>query len=266
MSEPRRVVVVHWTPVEVAPQVRLLEGEGYQVEAVGEVSPALLRRWREAVPAAVVIDLSRMPSHGRAVGVALREASATRRVPLVFVGGEPEKVERARRALPDATFGSWRGIRGSLKRAIARPPEDPVVPSRSSSGYSSTPLPRKLGIKVGSTVVLVGAPDGFLGTLGALPDDVSVERGGAARGDLVIWFVRRRADFLRALPAMVEAAVRSPLWIAWPKQGSALAEDLAQPFIRERALAAGLVDYKVCAIDADWSGLAWRARRARGRA
>jgi CheY-like chemotaxis protein len=261
MAEPRRVVVVHWKPAEIPNGLRQLDASGYATTVVCEMSPALQRRWREQVPDAVVIDLSRLPSHGRAVAVALRETAATRRVPIVFVGGEPGKVDRARQVLPDAAFACWRGIRGALKRALASPPADPVVPSRLSSGYSATPLPRKLGIKPHSTVVLVGPPDGFLDTLGQLPEAVRIQRGAASPGDLTVWFVRRRADYLRALPAMQKAAARGPLWIAWPKQGSALAEDLAQPFIRERALAAGLVDYKVCAIDADWSGIAVRVRR-----
>lgn len=264
MAAPRRIGVVHWKPEEIKDALRRLGASGDDVIVAGKMSPAVFRRWREASLDAVIIDLSRRPSHGRAVGVALRESAVTRHVPLLFVEGEPEQVERVRAALPDATFTRWRGMRGALTRALARLPVEPVVASTRTAGYPGTPLPKKLGVKPGRVVVLVGPPEGFRETLGQLPEGVDLKVGASARGNLTVWFVGRRADFVRALPSMVEAAARGPLWIAWPKQGSSFAVDLAQAVIREHALAAGLVDYKVCAIDEDWSGLAFRVRKAQG--
>lgn len=108
----------------------------------------------------IVVDLSRLPSQGRDLALALRESKATRSIPVVFVGGEREKVERIQKLLPDATYASWRGIRGALKRASSHPPTNPVIRSR-MSGYAHKSLAEKLGIRFDSRVAMPGAPKGF---------------------------------------------------------------------------------------------------------
>jgi hypothetical protein len=124
-------------------------------------------------------------------------------------------------------------------------------------GYSGTPLPRKLGIKPGHRVALLGAPGGFeAGTLGELPDGVRVVRRAGGKADVIVAFHTRRADLVRRLPAlraMMEPA--AGLWIAWPKRASKLETDMTEDVVREVALPTGLVDNKVCAIDETWSGL-----------
>jgi len=104
-----------------------------------------------------VIDLSRLPSHGRAIATMLRQRKATRSIPIVFVEGDPEKVARIRETLPDAVYARWRNIRSALRAAIEHPPREPAVPG-TMDAYSASPLPKKLGIKPGSVVLLLGAP------------------------------------------------------------------------------------------------------------
>ncbi len=136
------------------------------------------------------------------------------------------------------------------------------------AGYSGTPLVRKLGIKPGAVLALLGAPEGFDATLGELPDGVSVRRRAAGRSDVIVAFFVRRAELERCLPALRRALeVDGGLWIAWPKRASGVATDLGDGPVRELGLAAGLVDNKVCAIDETWSGLRFVYRVAdRGRA
>ena len=126
-----------------------------------------------------------------------------------------------------------------------------------AAGYSGTPLPRKLGIKPGHRVLLLGAPDGFeSGTLGELPDGVRVIRRAAGTADVIVAFLTRRAPLQRRLPALrglMEPA--AGLWIAWPKRSSGVATDLTEDVVRGLALANTLVDNKVCAIDETWSAL-----------
>jgi hypothetical protein len=125
-----------------------------------------------------------------------------------------------------------------------------------AAGYSGTPLPRKLGIKAGSRVGLVRAPPGFAQLLGELPPEVVVRRRLAGRFDVIVAFCARRAELERRLPAWRAALdLAGGLWVAWPKRSSGLATDLGDGVVRELGLAAGLVDNKVCAIDATWSGL-----------
>ncbi len=131
------------------------------------------------------------------------------------------------------------------------------------AGYSGTPLPKKLGIKPGATVLLVGAPRGWEPTLGELPDDVVVRRGPIAKADTILWFAGSTKE-LRAGVKMAARAFEGGLWIAWPKKASGVATDLTEDVVRTTAIAAGLVDFKVCAIDATWSGLRFARAKPRG--
>lgn len=247
--------LIHWKEIEVPPRRKRLEAAGYTV--VGELpasGPELFRQLREAPPAAIVIDLGRLPSHGRDVGVAVRTSKATRHVPLVFVDGPEAKVVKVRELLPDATFTTWDEIADALAAALADPPAEPVVPSSNLAGYSGTPLPKKLMIKEGSTVALVGAPEDFESTLGELPPAVVLRRNRRGKPDTAIWFVRSLAELEREIERMGKLAPRG-LWIAWPKKASGVQTDVGEAAVRATGLAAGLVDHKICAIDATWSGL-----------
>jgi hypothetical protein len=125
-----------------------------------------------------------------------------------------------------------------------------------SAGYSGTPLVRKLGIKPGFRVAWPAAPEGFEALLEGLPDGVSVRRALRGRLDLVVGFVTGRAELERRLPALRRAIEPDgTLWVAWPKRASGVATDMTEDVVREVALPTGLVDVKVCAIDATWSGL-----------
>jgi hypothetical protein len=132
-----------------------------------------------------------------------------------------------------------------------------------TAGYSGTPLPRKLGIKPGQRVALLGAPDGFEdGTLGELPGGVRLVRRASGTADVIVSFQTSRAELERRLPAlraMMEPA--AGLWIAWPKRASKVPTDISEDVLREIALPTGLVDNKVCAIDEVWSGLRLVIRR-----
>jgi Protein of unknown function (DUF3052) len=132
----------------------------------------------------------------------------------------------------------------------------------SPAGYSGTPLARKLGFKPGFVVAYVGAPEGFDGLLGELPDGVTVRRRLRRPLDLVVCFVTARSDLERRLPALRAAlAPAGMLWVAWPKRSSGVRTDVTEDVVRDVALPTGLVDTKVCAIDATWSGLRLVVRR-----
>lgn len=257
-----RIILVHWNQAEWKERADRLVGAGYDVDPTRWTAETTnLRALSEKPPDAFVIDLGRLPSHGRAVAMALRQSSRTRCVPLVFVDGEPEKVARTRALLPDAVFASWRTIRGALRRAIDRPLASPVVPV-STSGYSGTPLPKKLGIKAGSSVTLRGAPGGFKKTLGALPDAVRFQTKASPPGDVVLLFVKSAVELSRGLAMAIKAmSPRGRLWIAWPKQASGVKTDVKESVVRTAGLDAGLVDFKVAAIDATWAGLCFSKRR-----
>ncbi len=129
------------------------------------------------------------------------------------------------------------------------------------AGYSGTPLPKKLGIRPGTTVVLAGAPDGFVRTLGPLPEAVRLRTTARGACDVALWFVGSKAAYAKGLHAWARRDDWRALWICWPKKASGVPTDLSDGSVRDFALAAGLVDYKVCAVDATWSGLCFARRK-----
>lgn len=130
------------------------------------------------------------------------------------------------------------------------------------AGYSGTPLVKKLGIKPGMTVALIGAPDGFEKLLKGLPKDVKPTRGGTAAAELVLWWPASARDLesrVRAIDKRI--APGGSIWIAWAKKASGVKTDLSDSIVRDTGLANGLVDYKVCAISEIWSGLKFARKK-----
>ena len=133
----------------------------------------------------------------------------------------------------------------------------------SGAGYSGTPLFKKLGVEDGSTLVLVRAPPGVIGKV---PASVTVRRQARGAADVVVGFFTKRQDLERRIDALSRMIYPDGgLWVAWPKRSSGLETTVNDHVVRELALALGLVDNKVCAIDATWTGtrVVWRRERRR---
>jgi CheY-like chemotaxis protein len=257
------IQLIHWNPDEAKPRAEKLRDAGYSVILNVPNNIQALRKLGEDPPIAFVIDLSRLPSHGREIALVLRQYKRTRQVPLVFVEGDPEKVERTKKLLPDAVYTTWSQIVSSLKKAIMHPPLNPKVPKSIMDSYSETPLFKKLGIKANSTVVLVNAPKGFKETLGELPQGVTFHKNIGSTRDLTIWFAKSINDMESKIEQMVEDVGKGGLWIVWSKKASGVITDLSQNRVRQIGLAFGLVDYKVCSIDETWSGLLFARRKSK---
>ena len=117
-------------------------------------------------------------------------------------------------------------------------------------GYSGTPLPKKLGIKAESRVLLLNAPAGFE------LEGVKVARRATGIADVILSFHTERRELEKRLPVLRERIEQNGrLWIAWPKKSSRLPTDITENVVREIALANALVDNKVAAISEIWSGL-----------
>jgi len=254
------VRLIHWNAHEAEQRAEQLRAAGYDAVSAPFDATAL-HALREEPPDAVVIDLTRAPSQGRDVAVGIRKYKATRHVPLVLVGGDRKRVERIKTLLPDAVYTSWSRIDGYLKQAIACPLADPVVPNSVMDAYAGTPLPKKLGIKTSSVVFLANAPEGFEAALGQLPADVSLHRDRQLRSDVTLWFTTSRAELNGEIARMAERGEKGGLWIIWPKKSSRVESNLSQTVVRQVAMAAGLVDFKVCAVDETWSGLRFTRKR-----
>ena len=124
------------------------------------------------------------------------------------------------------------------------------------AGSSAKPLAEKLGIKEGFVVVVIHPPHDYIRLLGRLPERVTVRERLDGRVDMIHAFVRTRADLeSRFLPWKEALPPEGSLWISWPKQAAGVPTDLTEDVVRAIALAHGLVDVKVCAVDEVWSGL-----------
>ena len=244
--------MIHRDLAEAAERAARLRDQGFDAEPYTSLGARGFRGIRANPPAVALIDLSRLPSYGKAIGALMRETPSLRTIPLVFVEGDPEKNAGVREILPDAVIAPWPRIGAAIRRAMVRKAQPPQPPRP-----SSTSVPTKLGIRQGSLVALVRAPEGFV-----LPGVRPHPRAGEA--DVILMFFRSAAALGRELP-MLPGLMRKgrKLWILWPKQASDQAGDLTMVRIREMALPFGLVDYKVCAVDETWSGMVLGLRRGR---
>jgi hypothetical protein len=249
---------VHWDEDEGLERQKQLEALGFDVAYDAGDGLAVMRAIRADLPDAVVFDLSRIPSHSYQIGQSLRTTKYSRHITLVFVGGEPAKIEKTRQLIPDATFTTWGRIKTALPKALANPVRNPVLPDHQAWGRS---LADKLGVKAGFKVALLGAPKGFADTLTPRPARVTFTARPERDADIYICFSRTERELMAHLLAVGEAAGRQTLWLSWPKKASGVTSELDGNVVRTTGLRAGWVDFKVCAIDATWSGLAFKRRK-----
>lgn len=253
-----RIRLFHWKPAEARGCIDALAAAGHTAIYRPPTQHSSLSGWRDDAPDAFVIDLSRSPSHGRAIGMALRKSSASRALPLVFAGGVDDKVAVVRATLPDAVYTPWSAIADALAQAFAHPVASPVVPAQ-MPGATHTALSKKLGIRPGMRVLTLHAPAAFAGWLGPLPDGAElVEKG---RGDMVVWFVETAEDLEADIARVARRADGRPLWIAWPKKRPDRAPaELTMKVIMDVGAALGMSQYKVCALSEGWSAMVFRTK------
>ena len=258
-----RVCLIHWHQVEAQQRAELLRVAGFQPEVIASADHSLRNALRNKPPAAIVVSLDRLPMQGRDVALAIRLNTGTRFIPLVFAGGETGKVARVREAIPDGCYASWNEIGAALQHAISNPPVQPTVPKSVLSAYSGAPLSKKLGIRAGSVLALVDAPDGFAEHLLSLAPEARIEDRPSAKCDLLLWFVRSATELDRDIELMAGFVREGRLWMLWPKRSSGADTGLSPDRLRVAAMACGLVDYKVCSVDATWSGMLFTRRKAK---
>jgi hypothetical protein len=124
------------------------------------------------------------------------------------------------------------------------------------AGYSVTPLAKKLGLKEGVNLVLVGAPKDYVALIEPVPSGVKFAGRVSKATDIVHVFSTRRAE-LRSFLVGCRSKLKSSamVWVSWPKKSAKVATEIDEDIIRELALPLGFVDVKVCAVTEVWSGL-----------
>jgi len=122
------------------------------------------------------------------------------------------------------------------------------------AGYSGTPLPQKLGIKPGLTVITINVP--------TIPEGVTFSDRLKPDAGFVHIFVEKRSELEKRLSVLREKiADTGTVWVSWPKRSASVPTDVTEDVVRAIALPLGFVDVKVCAIDETWSGLKLMVRR-----
>jgi hypothetical protein len=247
-----RVLVVHRDAAEASARAARLCALGFDAAPYLSLGAKGFRGIRQSPPQAILIDLTRLPSYGKAMGVLLRGQKSLASIPLVFVEGDPDKAAQVRAVLPDAVYTAWAKVDGAIRKAIRNAPREAMPPRD-----PGTPLLAKLGISGESRVALLHPPDGF-----ALPGVPSQSKVGEA--DVVMLFCRSSAALDRELPHLAGMMRKGRrVWVLWPKKASGAESDLTMVRIRQMARGVGLVDYKVCAVDATWSGMTLGKQRKR---
>jgi len=251
-----RVRIVHWKATEAGPLIDACRAGGFEVEYDDVDGSLLLKNIRQKLPDVLAIDLTRLPSHGRDVAIYLRRTKYARHIPLVFVDGAPEKVEAIRQQLPDATFTTRGQLRAALKSASAKRVENPVLPPGLMERYGSRTVAQKLGIKAGAAVAVIDPPRDYAAALGELPEGAELVETPDSIQAVTLWFVRDPRDYQAGLRRMRTIAHQTKLWVVWRK-GS-----LTDRVVRQAAIEVGLVDYKICAVNAQWSAMAFARKKS----
>ena len=125
-----------------------------------------------------------------------------------------------------------------------------------TTGYSGTPLAKKLGIKQGFKIRVFNQPDYYYDLFSDLPTDIKELRDRKSKKDFIHYFAKNTAQLNKDIKQLrQEIEENGMIWVSWYKKSSKIETDLDENIIRDIALSNGLVDVKVCAIDEIWSGL-----------
>jgi hypothetical protein len=247
-----RILVIHRDLAEGAERASRLRALGFDAAPYLSLGAKGFRGIRQDPPHAILIDLTRLPSYGKAMGVLLRQQKTLRSIPLVFVEGDPDKAAQVRAVLPDAEYTTWAKAAAAIRGAIRNGPSEGAPPRD-----PGTPLLTKLGIGESSRLAVLHAPQGF-----DLPG-VRIEKE-VDEADVVMIFFRKSAALGRELPELAGMMRKGRrVWVLWPKKASGAPSDLTMVRIREMAKEFGLVDYKVCAVDETWSAMTLGKRRSK---
>jgi hypothetical protein len=245
---------------DIKTKVAALKQPGVRIDAEPQIRlSGIVGELARLNPAVLVLDLDKLPSRSREIALALRSTKSARHIPILFAGGASEKTVRIRSEHPDGIFVSWFEAPRALAVLLQQPPPTPsILPPRD---FSATPLPKKLGIRLGMKIALIAAPDAFEELLGDLPENTSLATHLTPKTGLALCFVRSLKDLAATLDLLtLRLPKQAAVWIVHPKSAGKYRVDFNQNHVRDYSLAVGLVDYKVCSIDHDWSALkfAWR--------
>ena len=147
--------------------------------------------------------------------------------------------------------------------AKSKPKSSPATTKTHDHRVYTTPLPKKLGVAAEMQIALIAAPEGFEETLGELPPETTFTTQLTPSTRLALCFVRSRSELTAMIDLLaLRLSMTAHHWIIYPKRAGRYKVDFNENHVRETGLAAGFVDYKVCSVDSDWSGLKFSRRKS----
>lgn len=252
-----RALLLHWKEAELAGLSSQLSGSGFEVEAYvpvpGEGLKGLVARNR---PDLLLVCLDRLPSHGHAVADHFRKRKDARMIPIVFVGGAPDKVEKIRAAMPGCWFTGWGTAVETMQQAISG--SAPPAPKVKSQQPPPRGLYEKLGLKADSEVAVLGAPADLYRLVPDLPFEVFEVDQPGPRTDVTLWFLRSMDEADDGFSWIAARMSRPRIWTFY-RRGSK--SGMNWGLISERAAAVGLAQYKILRFDDEWTGVAFGIAR-----
>lgn len=262
---------------EAEAHAALLKQPGVTVDSAPLIrTSAVIGEMASLNPVALVLDLDKLPSHAREIALALRGSKSARHIPILFAGelspsadgSLPDKFARLKSELPDIPYATWPNARKALAALLKSPvTEPPVVPAQRT--YTAS-LPQKLGIVSAldkskpkpRQIALLAAPGEFPAQLGDLPETISFTTRITAHTHLAMCFVRSLGD----LPGLFDLLTYNlpegaSAWVVYPKGAPKQQREFNENDVRRLGLASGLVDYKICSIDGNWSAMKFARRK-----
>jgi hypothetical protein len=193
------------------------------------------------------------------MAVWIRNRKSSRHLPIVFVDGEPEKVARVREVLPDAIYATCSTLGRALKAASKNRLSNPVIPPSAMERFQAKTAAQKLGIAAHSAVAVFDPPRDYSSVLGQMPEGVEFLEDPETPQKVTLWFIRDAESMIAAVRRMRALASGTKLWVLWPK---AQPNRFREGSIRELAIDNGLVDYKICSVNQQWSGILFARKKA----
>ncbi len=255
-SAKPRVLLLHWKQEEIA-ELAARISPGFDVDACVPVNSEGMKVLAQRdVPSVLVVCLDRLPSHGHAVAHHYRNRKATRHVPVVFVGGVPEKVEKIRAVMPGTRFCSWKTVVKTVREAC----ENPIVSladAVKSKPQPERPLYLKLFLREGMHVALLAAPRDLSSLVPDLPFELDITEEPRRNTDLTMWFVRSAAELDDGFAWITAKMAKPRIWVFYSRQNP---ERVTWASVSEIAAPYGLGQFKVLRLDNQWTGVAFGRR------
>jgi len=168
-------------------------------------------------------------------------------------------VDAVKAVIPDAVYTQTSSLGPILRKACKGKVADPVVPPSAVERFKTKTAAQKLGIVAASTAAVIDPPRDYATVLGNMPEGVEIVEDPDAVQPVTLWFIRDSEAMLAGLRRMRAIAPKTKLWILWPK---AQTNRFREGSIRELGIEHGLVDYKICSVNEQWSGILFARKKA----